>query len=273
MGQNSRTIVLPQDNNMRPGTNVFSLSVATNQMLQLTSLGGGIWNGLPGGLPGGPPGSGGPVGGVTATFNGNTYTSSWLFNDKCTLPWSFQGPGTLTLAFVNGAGDANFSYRYLDSTGPVTVIADTNVIGSGNISVPIGKRIHFLTLPHDHVGLTLMSTNGTQSYFHYNPLNFNNFSQDQPMGIFLQELEFTGPITITLSDKIESSLSVSYRNYSGWITYYLTDDVIQVPAGVQAPAGSVLMIEKSTDLKTWNPAFFLQNSTDPKAYYRFKVAQ
>ncbi|MFM8469913.1 MAG: hypothetical protein ACKODH_08085, partial [Limisphaerales bacterium] len=82
--------------------------------------------------------------------------------------------------------------------------------------------------------------------------------------------DLEGPLSV-LPVRVEAGIRPITANVS--MTYYLTESVALVPAGVQAPAGSFLVIEKSADLQTWTPAAFLTNGTAPKAYFRLKVAQ
>jgi hypothetical protein len=241
---NAQTFVIT---NAPSQTTVLPIAVATNQLLIINGLGGFY----------------GGIGGSSLTVQKGGLQVSNVFDGSIAqtlVPYYFQGPGTVTFR-ISLAGSYLLSYRITPSTGPETALFQTN---SAPISVPAGKRIRFLDFRTtgyiEDVSLAVTALDGTRAKF---PVRT---SSPMAPAVPFTVLDLEGPLSVQPDIPLAFPTTVS-------MTYYLTSDVALVPAGVQAPSGSILTIEKSADLQTWTPAAFLTNGTAPKAFYRIKVAQ
>ena len=167
----------------------------------------------------------------------------------CTFAWSSE--------FV--MNNSIFNYDVIPTDGIQTLVG-TN---SSTIQVPSGKRLRVLDGSYP-VWLTVTLTNGASATVGITPKqsNMSNFETCNPEGF-----ELAGPVAVAVSGQ-------DLNPAPFFMTYFFASDVVQALGGsIQVPAGSVVTVEKSSDLQTWYPAFTATERSAPKSFYRLKVTR
>ncbi|HEY5040562.1 MAG TPA: hypothetical protein VIK53_01005 [Verrucomicrobiae bacterium] len=158
--------------------------------------------------------------------------------------------------------------------GPATLSFPSN---SGTNSVPVclcfqrihGTSIRSLAIPANTTNTLQVPTGMTchilQQIDEFDPpLASIQVNSNTVSGLFIGGgEEFSGPATLTIGSQ-----------HDNFVSYYLTDDSVNVPNGVlQGPTGSfVITVEKSTDLIHWSPVIFQPTGNDQSAFYRLNFS-
>jgi hypothetical protein len=169
------------------------------------------------------------------------------------------GPLTFIYSGDGHSAPAIFNYDVVPNDGIQTLVATNNSV----IQVPSGKRLRLLDGSYP-LNLAVTLTNMASASFLVTPSVFDVFTSGATC--HPEWFELAGPLTITI--RSESSSDYFYA------TYYFASDVTQVLGqAVQSPAGSMVTVEKSTDLQSWYPEFTTTEKTAPKAFYRLQVTR
>lgn len=163
---------------------------------------------------------------------------------------AFAGP--FELVFFNDS--AIVTFHRLQTTAVTTLIlgaSHTNLI-----NVPTNKALRIF--PNGGSGRAIV-TRGTHS----------RIIDDEDLE---GGCELTGPLTVSLTGYSENFLGHEYRQA---LSYYITDDVLQVTANgyLKTPPGTYsVLVEKSTDLARWFPVTVQSTATsDTSAFYRIRI--
>lgn len=171
----------------------------------------------------------------------------------------FSGPCTFTFSNSDSFSSAVFSYDLIPTAGVQTIVTES----SATIQIPSGKRLRIMDGSYPLL-LTVTNTTGSSAAFKV------GHTPESATGdtISARELELSGPLTVTVSDDMGGSMGNSF------VTYYFATDVAQAAGpSVQSPAGSLVTVEKSSDLQTWQPAFIATETSAPKSFYRLNVVK
>ncbi|HEY1173297.1 MAG TPA: hypothetical protein VGH19_18150 [Verrucomicrobiae bacterium] len=176
----------------------------------------------------------------------------YIYADRNIL--TVQGPLTFEWKATNTTSTGTLTYQILPSEGLVT---KTYLASAGlDILVPAGKTLRIIDSSSAPIlSYVLKNTEGVTS-------PQGNLSTE-----FGAHLPFfvTGPVTFSVTSSGDSTR---------YLTYYFTEDVIQLPAGaIQVSSQSNITIEKSTDLSNWSTVGVVPAPKDAKAFYRLKAAQ
>jgi hypothetical protein len=152
-----------------------------------------------------------------------------------------------------------FSYDLVPAGGVQTRVSPNSAV---TIQIPNGKRLRLLDGSYP---LDFSITNASNVSANFKVANNPESAMGQ--AVSARELELSGPLTVEVN-------SNEAMNWGLYVTYYFVEDVAQAAGpSVQAPAGSLVTVEKSTDLQAWQPAFITPETSAPKAFYRLKVVK
>lgn len=171
----------------------------------------------------------------------------------------FSGPCTFTFANSDSWSSAVFSYDIIPTTGVQTIVTGT----SATLQIPSGKRLRLMDGSYP-LRLTITNTTGSSAEFRV------GHTPESATGdtISAQESELSGPLTVGVS------AGDGMNNWGIFVTYYFATDVVQAAGpSVQSPAGTMVTVEKSSDLQTWQPAFIATETSAPKVFYRLNVVR
>ncbi len=221
-------------------TNVNSMVVASNEVILISAI-----RGTAAGIN------------YSVLINLNGTIQTIIFSDYDLFGRKYVLAGPAILSFPASSGTNSFPicvcFQRIQGTSIQSVFASTNI--TATIQVPAGKTCHFFApfplIPASPQRFSVQAVSGVVS----------NLS-------FYGDEEFSGPATITFGG--------SYLNY--WepivISYYQTDDSLNLPSGVlQGPTGSfVITVEESTDLTNWSPVMIQATGSDLAAFYRLSFS-
>lgn len=148
--------------------------------------------------------------------------------------YSLAGPGEIT-------GEDQFiaSFQRIENSGAKTVMVPQGA--TNTVEVAANSSIRFLTAPDGLINLTIRKNNQTIS------------------------LQMFG------GEELYGPLAVEFRNGS-IVTYIITESPSTATPG--AFAGHLnFTVEKSPDLKTWQPAFLFQSSEVSPQFFRLSVVK
>jgi hypothetical protein len=174
-------------------------------------------------------------------------------------PRYLAGPCTFTYSPLYGDMDTSvFDYEVVPANDIQTLVATNASV----IQVPTGKRLRLLDGSYP-LTLAVELTNGASATFSVSP------RPDPGFGIVCntEGFELSGPIAVTVSGD-------QFGQKPFFLTCFFASDVTQaLGQSIQSPVGSIVTVEKSTDLQTWYPAFTTTEKSAPKAFYRLRVTR
>src|SRR5665213_131318 len=193
------------------------------------------------------------------SWNGTTQSLAMdRYNEK---PSALAGPATLTFPSSSGTNSLPVCICFQRIQG--TTIQSLYVPSEGlsaPFQVPAGKTCHvFWPISDYSLGDACVSANIQTSSNAVNNL------------VIMGDEEFPGPATLTFNYPNPYSLDPSA---GAVVSFYLTDDSLNLPAGVlQGPTGSfAITVEKSTDLKNWSPTMIQSTGESHAAFYRLNFS-
>lgn len=152
-----------------------------------------------------------------------------------------------------------FSYEIIPTAGVQTIVTES----SATIQIPSGKQLRLMDGSYPLL-LTVTNSTGSSAAFKvgHTPESATGHT------ITARELELSGPLTVTVS------AGDGINNWGIFVSFYFAADVTQAAgASIQSPAGSLVTVEKSRDLQTWQPAFIVTETSAPKSFYRLNVVK
>ena len=176
------------------------------------------------------------------------------------------GPGTFTIGTIPPNWGCLFSYDILPKQGIATIAvtnsSDFSVTNFASFQIPAGKRMRILdgSFP---VFLRITATNGVSTLVRVSDI------VDIDPGTLPDAFEISGPCTVSIARP-------SYNDYAPgyYLTYYFVSDVVQAASqSIVSPAGSLVVVEKSTDLTNWYPAFFTTDQANPQSFFRLNISR
>jgi hypothetical protein len=203
-------------------------------------------------------------GGVTWQSGENAGSPPYF--DTSFRPHYLAGPCTFTYSVSNRspAYSSVFNYEVVPANGIQMVIGSNAVI-----HVPGGQRLRLMDGSYPIIA-TVTLTNGASSTFYLSPVW--PLTKPTQVGYCSPEgLELTGPLTVAVGG---TGLGYYAVTSSCFLTYFFASDLTQVVGeAIQSPVGSIITVEKSTDLQKWHPAYVATENNSPTAFYRLSVVK
>ena len=195
------------------------------------------------------------------------------------IPSSMDSPGFATIfqprylagpcTFTCNANDSVFSYDVVPANGIQTFMGrdpwPTPHTNKWVIQVPSGKRLRLLDGDYP-LRFKVILTNGASNVININRSS-SNIGVSPTYGP--DGFELAGPLAVEFNCPECFGTTGAF-----FVTYFLASDVAEtVGQAIQSPVGSIVTVEKSTDLQTWYPAYVTTEKSSPKAFYRLSVGR